>query len=216
MTADVLKRALRISIVLCPVLLLTAPAAAQEATVQGAIADSTGGVLRPVGPDLVPDLGGEYGYAGTFVAGGFGMTGDQRHRAVPNGLWEVGRGVQLSGIYFFGSGMRYVTTTGVDRRNEGVGGAAPSLRLRADGSIQPRNALTGDAIHRIDMRIQKRFPIAGRVAIDGIAEVFNLFNHENYGSYVVNEGSSEYGEPSFNPNVAYQPRMLQLGFRMTF
>jgi len=54
------------------------------------------------------------------------------------------------------------------------------------------------------------------VAIDGIAEVFNLFNHENYGSYVVNEGSSEYGEPSFNPNVAYQPRMLQLGFRMTF
>jgi len=171
---------------------------------------------RPIGFPLVSDLGGEYGYAGTFVAGGFGMTGDQRHRAVLNGLWEVGRGVQLSGIYFFGSGMRYVTTTGVDRRNEGGGTAVPSLRLRADGSIQPRNALTGDPIQRVDMRIQKRFPLVGRMAIDGIVEVFNLFDHENYGSYVVNEGSSEYGNPSFNPNVAYQPRMLQLGFRMTF
>ncbi|MBI3047715.1 MAG: TonB-dependent receptor [Acidobacteria bacterium] len=171
---------------------------------------------RPVGFPLAPDLGGEYGYSGTYVAGGFGMTGDQRHRAVVNGLWELGYGFQVSGIYFFGSGMRYVTTTGVDRRNEGVGGAAPSLRLRADGTLMPRNALVGDPIHRVDMRIQKRFPIAGRVAIDGIVEVFNLFNHENYGSYVVNEGSSQYGKPSFNANVAYQPRIMQLGFRLTF
>jgi hypothetical protein len=122
----------------------------------------------------------------------------------------------MSGIYFFGSGTRYVTTTGVDRRNEGVGGAAPSLRLRADGSIMPRNALAGDPIHRVDMRIQKRFPIVGRVAIDGIVEVFNLFNHKNYGSYVVNESNARYGQPSFNANVAYQPRMMQLGFRATF
>ncbi|MBI2188509.1 MAG: TonB-dependent receptor [Acidobacteria bacterium] len=171
---------------------------------------------RPIGFALAPDFGGEYGYAGTYVAGGFGMTGDQRHRAVVNGLWEVGYGVQVSGIYFFGSGSRYVTTTGVDRRNEGVGGAAPSLRLRADGSLMPRNDLVGEPIHRVDMRLQKRFPIVGRVAIDGIAEVFNLFNHRNYGSYVVNEGSTQYGRPSFNANVAYQPRILQLGFRATF
>ena len=107
-----------------------------------------------------------------YVAAGFGMSGDQRHRAVVNGLWEIGHGFQLSGIYFFRSVMRYVTTNGVDRRNEGVGGAAPSLRLRADGSIMPRNALVGEPIHRVDMRVQKRFPIAGRVAIDGIMEVF--------------------------------------------
>jgi hypothetical protein len=171
---------------------------------------------RPIGFPLVPDLGGEYGYSGTYVAGGFGQTGDQRHRAVINGIWDLGYGFQLSGLYFFGSGMRYVTTTGVDLRNEGVGGAAPSLRLRADGSIKPRNDLTGDPIHRVDMRIQKRFPLGGRVAIDGIAEVFNLFNHENYGSYVVNESSAGYGLPSFNANVAYQPRIMQLGFRVGF
>jgi hypothetical protein len=34
-----------------------------------------------VGFPLAPDLGGDYGYAGSQVAGGFGQAGDQRHRA---------------------------------------------------------------------------------------------------------------------------------------
>jgi hypothetical protein len=171
---------------------------------------------RPVGFPLVPDLGGEYGAAGSWLAGGFGQSGDQRHRAVLNGVWDVGYGVQLSGIYFFGSGERFVTITGVDRRGEGGGGMAPNLRLRADGSIMERNAIVGEPIHRFDMRVQKRLPIAGRFAIDGMFEVFNLFNHANFGSYVINESSTEYGKPAFNGNVAYQPRMLQLGFRLAF
>ena len=47
-------------------------------------------------------------------------------------------------------------------------------------------------------------------------EVFNLFNHANYGSYTINENNANYGKPSFNDNLAYQPRMLQIGFRTTF
>ena len=171
---------------------------------------------RPVGFALAPDMGGEYGFAGSYLAGGFGQSGDQRHRAVVNGIWDVGRGAQLSGIYFFGSGERFSTTTGVDRRNEGVGGAAKDLRFRANGSIMPRNAIVGEPIHRVDMRVQQRLPIAGRLTVDGIFEVFNLFNHANYGSYVVNESSTEFGKPAFNGNIAYQPRMLQLGFRLAF
>ncbi|OFW06654.1 MAG: hypothetical protein A3I61_06865 [Acidobacteria bacterium RIFCSPLOWO2_02_FULL_68_18] len=171
---------------------------------------------RPTGFPLAPDMGGEYGYAGQWLAAGFGQAGDQRHRAVINGLWEVGAGLQVSGIYFFGSGERFATTTGVDRRVEGVGAAAPSLRFRADGSFLPRNGIVGEPIHRVDMRVQQRLPIVGRLSIDGILEVFNLFNHENFGAYVFNESSPEYGKPAFNGNVAYQPRMLQLGFRATF
>ncbi len=171
---------------------------------------------RSIDFPLAADMGGEYGYAGSYLAGGFGQSGDQRHRAVLNGIWDVGAGVQLSGIYFFGSGERFSTTTGVDRRNEGIGAAARDLRLRADGSIMPRNAIVGEALHRVDMRVQKRLPIAGRLTVDGMFEVFNLFNHANYGAYVVNESSTEYGKPAFNGNIAYQPRMLQLGFRLTF
>ncbi|MBI4888434.1 MAG: TonB-dependent receptor [Acidobacteria bacterium] len=168
---------------------------------------------RPVGFPLSADMGGTYGYAGSDVQGGFGQGGDQRHRAVVNGVWDAGYGFQVSGVYFFGSGERFSTNTGVDRRDEA---GSSEQRLRADGTISPRNAILGKPIHRVDMRLQKRVPIAGRVSADGMFEVFNLFNHANYGSYTTNESSAAFGRPSFNGNVAYQPRMLQLGFRLTF
>ena len=170
---------------------------------------------RDVGFPLAADMGGDYGYAGSSIAGGFGQAGDQRHRAVLNGVWDVGLGVQVSGIYFYGSGERFATNTGVDRRNTG-NNAASELRLRADGSIAPRAAITGDPIHRVDLRLQKRQPLFGRVTIDGLFEVYNIFNHANYGSYTTNESNAQYGNPSFNGNVAYQPRMMQLGFRLAF
>jgi hypothetical protein len=90
-----------------------------------------------------------------FFAGGFGQAGDQRHRAVVNGVWEIGAGVHMNGIHVYGSGSRHVTTTGLDRRNEGGGTAVPSLRLRADGSILPRIGFIGDPIHRVDMRLPR-------------------------------------------------------------
>jgi hypothetical protein len=170
---------------------------------------------RPVGFPLAPDMGGDFGYAGSSIAGGFGQSGDQRHRAVLNGVWDVGAGFQVSGIYFFGSGERFATNTGVDRRNEGIN-AASELRLRADGTIAPRAGVLGEPIHRFDLRTQKRLSLGGRVTLDGLFEVYNLFNHANYGSYTTNESSPLYGQPSFNGNVAYQPRMLQLGFRVGF
>ena len=68
----------------------------------------------------------------------------------------------------------------------------------------------------MDLRLQKRLSFGDRVRLDGMFEVFNLFNHENYGSYTTNESNANYGQPSFNGNVAYQPRMMQLGFRVAF
>ena len=170
---------------------------------------------RPIGFALAPDLGGEYGFAGAQGGGGFAQAGDQRHRATANGIWNIGAGVQLSGIYFFGSGERRWVDTGVDRRDEG-GTNNSELRLRANGTIVPRNSLVGKPIHKVDLRIQKRLPLVGRVAVDGILEVFNVFNHANYGSYTTNESNANFGQPSFNANVQYFPRMLQLGFRATF
>jgi len=68
----------------------------------------------------------------------------------------------------------------------------------------------------VDMRLQKRIAISDRVQLFGIFEVFNVFNHANYGQYTTVEGTPDYGKPSFSDNLAYQPRMLQLGFRTTF
>jgi hypothetical protein len=152
--------------------------------------------------DVAPDLGGEYSFS----------INDQRHRAVVNSIWEVGRGFQLSGLYFYGSGQRYPTFYGGDRRNTG----GTNGRLRPDGTVVPRNDFIGDPLHRMDVRIQQRIPIFARVRIDGMIEVFNLFNHANYGAYTTAESNALYGRPSQNANVAYQPRMLQLGFRLTY
>ena len=169
---------------------------------------------RPVGFALAPDLGGDYGYAGSNVGGGFGQAGDQRNRAVVNGVVDLGMGIQASGIYFYGSGERFATMSGQDRRDEG-GTNASEQRLAADGTILARNGIVGSPIHRVDTRLQKRVR-TGHVTLDGMFEVFNLFNHENFGSYVGNRSSVLFGQPSFNANVAYQPRMMQLGFRIGF
>jgi hypothetical protein len=157
---------------------------------------------QPVPFPVSPDLGGDYGFSST----------DQRHRATLNGIWQVGRGFQLSGLYFYGSGQRYNTTYGGDLRLCGQG----CDRLRPDGTIVPRNAFVGDPIHRVDLRLQQRVPLGGRVTLDGILEAYNLFNHENFGSYEVRESNAAYGRPVPILSLVYQPRMLQLGFRATF
>jgi hypothetical protein len=165
------------------------------------------GVMNPVAFAVTAPLGEEYGLAAT----------DQRHRAVFNGIWQAGYGVQVSGLYFYGSGQRFATTYGGDLLD--TGGTVGSLRQRpasAGGGVTPRNGIVGAPIHRVDLRLQKHFAMSGRSGIDGIVEVFNLFNHANYGSYTTAESNRQYGLPSSNTNVAYQPRMAQIGFRYAF
>ena len=123
-----------------------------------------------------------------------------------NGIWEPGLGLQVSGLYFYGSGQRFATTYG--------GGDRP--RLRPDGSIVARNDFVGAPLHRIDARLQRRFKLGGRRSADAILETYNLFNHANYGSYTTAESNASYGTPIQNTSLAYQPRMLQLGFRIGF
>jgi hypothetical protein len=139
--------------------------------------------------------------------------GDQRHRAVFNSIVELPYEFQVSGLYFFGSGQSFATSYGADLRNSGNA----SLNLRPNGTVVPRGGqLYGDAIHRVDLRLLRRFPIFGRTNVEGSLEVFNVFNHANYGNYVTVEASPAYGQPQQNFNVAYLPRMLQLGIRVSF
>jgi hypothetical protein len=149
------------------------------------------------------DLGNERSLAET----------DQRHRLVFNGIWQVGRGFQVSGIYFYGSGQRTQAVCGCDARGLQI---TSIDRLRLDNTIIPREAFVGSPIHRVELRLQQRVRLGDRAAISGYMEVFNLFNHANYGSYDVTETSKTYGQPISSPNLSYAPRTLQLGFRLTF
>ena len=180
---------------------------------QGSITYTLGGLWNAIPPPMSgrrivdfpvpPDLGDEYTLAET----------DQRHRVVFNGIWQPGFGFQVSGIYFYGSGERDQIEAGDIGRDIGEWA---QYRYRANGTIIPRNTFVGDPIHRVDIRLQERIPLPGRLSIDGILEVFNLFDHANFGEYVLNESSRDFLKPDQSTNLAYAPRTLQLGVRLTF
>jgi hypothetical protein len=130
-----------------------------------------------------------------------------------NGIWQVRGGFQVSGVYFYGSGERQATSYGGDVRGIGATGTA---RLRPNGTLVPRNDFVGKPVHRADMRFQQSLKFGGRHSADLMAEVFNIFNRANYGSYTLHESSPRYGQPNASSNLAYAPRTLQLGFRLTF
>ncbi len=176
---------------------------------------------------FAPDMGPLYQLAAT----------DQRHRATFNGIWNLGKGFQLSGLYFFGAGERRNTSWGSDLRNTGganfglltpAGTTAASLGALcgctvkgvtlADGSfLVDRAQLVGKPIHRVDARFQERLPLGGRRNVELMFEVFNLLNHANYGSYTTTFSSgAQYGKPSFSTSTAYLPRIVQLGVHLTF
>jgi hypothetical protein len=162
-----------------------------------------------------PDLGGEYGLRG---AGGVYTVSepDQRHRLVVNGLYELPGGFQLSGLYFYSSGVRQANTYGQDLR-----GVVPPFgvaeygfgRLRSDGTVSPRNSVLNDPIHRVDLRVQWRLK-AGRTNIMPLVEVFNLFDNTNFTRSWV-ELNPFYGKP-IGQTIGSGYRVVQLGFRTTF
>jgi hypothetical protein len=183
-------------------------------------------ILTPYTGTVAPDMAPIYQLAAT----------DQRHRATFNGIWNIGKGLQLSGLYFFGSGQRYDTTWGSDLRNTGganfqiltpAGTTAESLGALCGCTVKGqvyngqfllnRAQLVGKPIHRVDARFQERLPLGGRRNVELMFEVFNLFNHANYGSYTTTFSSgAQYGKPSFNQSTAYLPRIVQLGVHLTF
>src|SRR4029078_7839654 len=114
-------------------------------------------------------------------------------------------GIATSVSYFYGSGNRFNSSIaatpygkqGTNRLNlSATGGAAATIVVPAavadrfdgpstigSGTVIPRNALQGLPLHKVDLRLTKDIRIARTLKATLIGEVFNLFNHANYGSY---------------------------------
>ena len=140
-------------------------------------------------------------------------TEDQVHRAVFNAVYNLPGDVMLSGLYFYGDNGFDTTTSGVDIY--GVGGVIAS-RTRADGTIIPLRNFNKKDLHRVDLRVTKLFTFGGKFSVEPMVEVFNLFNRANFTDWVVDEQSARFGEPESPTQIAYQPRVIQLGFRARF
>jgi hypothetical protein len=155
----------------------------------------------------------------------------QRHTLRLNGLWRLPFGFNVAGAYFFGSGNYYASSIaanpfGQSGQNRYVTSAVsiPSdVQNRFDGptsfavgDVVPRNALKGEALHKMDIRASKDIPFPGGIKLGLIAEVFNVFNHANYGDYNAQINSTTFGQPRQNLATAYLPRVAQLAFKITF
>jgi hypothetical protein len=148
---------------------------------------------------------------------------DQRHRLVASGLYVLPWDVQVSSIITIASGRPYNILAGVDLNGDGDGGAFPPDRARATladpASSVERNAGTMPAQASVDVRVMRRFPV-GRLKIDGIFEVFNLFNRTNYTDINNIFGTGAYPSsplPAFGQfTQAGPPLQVQLAARVSF
>ena len=146
------------------------------------------------------DVGADYGPAAN----------DQRHTLVVNGSYALPWAIQLSGIVNAGSG--YV-----------ILGTRVSEDLNGDGIFNDRpagvgrNSFRAKAAVKTDLRLTKTVKLGG-VDLQGIAEVFNVFNRRNYdpGAYGNRIGTATFLQPGSSTTAFFQPREMQLAFRINF
>ena len=136
-------------------------------------------------------------------------------------------------MYFYGSGNPVVTSvgganpfgkTGTNRLNIGAPIVIPeSLADRWTGPMVigtnetvGRNALLGVPLHKVDIRVSQDVVFGGGVTLTATAEVFNLFDHANYGTYIGSVDLATLGRPQQNLGNAYLARAAQFGFRLGF
>jgi hypothetical protein len=146
---------------------------------------------------------------------------DQRHRFVASGIYVLPANVELSSIVTIGSGRPYNVLAGVDLNGDADGGATdrPRAAIGDIATSAQRNAGTLPVQATVDVRLSRRFGI-GRAIVEGIFEVFNLFDRANYtavnnvfgtGSYP-NEPLPTFGQ--FTQSGA--PRQVQLAAKISF
>jgi hypothetical protein len=157
----------------------------------------------------------------------------QRHTFRLNAIYRLPWRSSIAALYFFGSGNPVVTNiggatpfqkTGTNRLNIGAPITIPArLADRWDGPLTigtnellPKNALMGLPLNKVDVRFSKDVNLIGSTKISLTAELFNLFNHANYGTYVGDVTLASFGAPRQNLGNAYTPRAAQFGFRLGF
>jgi hypothetical protein len=196
--------------------------------------NGTLGYTSPTGNNPFDYLNGEYATSTDF----------QRNTVRAWTLYQLPWGISTSVSYFYGSGNHFAATiaatpygkTGNNRLNlTNAGGPAATIIVPASvadrfdgpamitsGMVIPRNALEGLPLHKVDLRLTKDVRIVGTLKGSLIGEVYNGFNHANYGSYNTTLSSTNaattalFGTPVQNTNNAYIPREGQLAFRLAF
>jgi len=156
----------------------------------------------------------------------------QRHTLRTYAIYQLPYGLSVSGAYFYGSGNYFLASLstapygkpGTNRLNIGAPITIPAAvadrfdgpSVICTGCVVKRDALLGLPLHRVDVRLSKEVVLHGHAKVMLMGEVFNLFNHANYGTYNVTVNTATFGQPRANTGNAYAARRGQLAVHLTF
>ncbi len=155
---------------------------------------------------------------------------DVRNRFVLSGVWDLNytknlllRDFQLSSIINLTSGRPYNLLAGEDLNLNGDSGDGD----RPDGLGRDVGITPGFAT--VDIRITRTIKIKEKYRIEGIAEIFNLFNRVNISTFSRTFPPDASGNSTLPPQEggryivtpdrfrgAFSPRQCQFGFRFMF
>jgi hypothetical protein len=130
------------------------------------------------------------------------------HTFQVNGLLELPRQFQLSGIFRAQSGFHY---------------SRQALALEdpdGDGTFNTidhgpgRNFFTAPAFVNLDLRVAKRFNITERVKLQALFEFFNVFNHQNPAAVQIQQNIAN--SPFGSLRQVLPGREGQVGLRLEF
>ncbi|HEY8559689.1 MAG TPA: TonB-dependent receptor [Pyrinomonadaceae bacterium] len=141
---------------------------------------------------------------------------DQRHRLTLSGTFSAPeriengflgraiRGFALSYIFTYASRLPYNVLAGADLNGD------TNLNDRPAGV--GRNTGRGFDYASLDLRLARRFEMTERLNLELLAEGFNLFNRANYSVPNNTITSVSFAKPT----LAFDPRQIQVGFRLNF
>jgi outer membrane receptor protein involved in Fe transport len=168
---------------------------------------------------------------------------DSRHRVTVSAILNAPGGVQVSPIWRYRSALPVNIIEGIDLNNDGVNDDIPERAYAFDGIGKPAkdvgacttiNCGRGASLNQLNLRVSKSFPLAGRVRLEAIGEVFNLFNATNPSGFgpdtqfrdsrvLLNANGTTTPNPRFLQPATYagdfqepEQRVGQVGFRVVF
>ena len=153
----------------------------------------------------------EYGYSDR----------DQRHRF---NLWLLAKlplAVYMNNRFSAASAQPTSEKCGANNQGTGERAASPSERICLDaagtptGVILQRNTIRRDnAFASWDVRFSRAFPVAGRGQVEGIIEVFNVLNRDNFRDPSANSLLFNF-DGTIRSGLG-DPRQVQAGVRYSF
>jgi hypothetical protein len=169
---------------------------------------------------------------------------DARHRITASATLQLPMGFRAAPIFIYRSALPVYLGEGVDLNQDGEINDLPAravafdgfdengvARVKDIGECNTINCGRGAAFSQLNLRISRTFRLGGRMNLEAIGEVFNLFNAINPANFertisnvpqtvrlVGGTANPNYMQPSRFAGDFQQPeqRVGQIGFRFTF